>query len=78
MCVLINLSSAFDSIPHGLLIAKLNAYGVSMEACSYIMNYLSDRKQSVKIAHSRNNWEIMKRSSSGLSGRTIAFQYLYK
>ena len=45
-CVLIDLSSAFDSIPHGLRIAKLNAYGVSMEACSYIMNYLSDRNQS--------------------------------
>ena len=26
-----------------------------------IMNYLSDRKQRVKIAHSRSNWEIMKR-----------------
>ena len=45
-CVLIDLSSAFDSISHGLLIAKLNAYGVSMEASSYIMNYLYEKRSS--------------------------------
>ena len=39
-CILIDLSKAFDSLPHGLLIAKLHAYGISLEACTYIMNYL--------------------------------------
>ena len=52
----LDLSNAFDAIPHGLLIAKLNAYGVSVNACSYVMNYLTDRKQRVKIAHQRSDW----------------------
>ena len=59
-CILIDLSRAFDSIPHELLIAKLNAYGISMDACSYVMNYLSDRNQRVKIAHTRREWVAMK------------------
>ena len=41
-CILIDLPSAFYSIPRGLLIVKLNAYGVSVNACSYIMDYLSN------------------------------------
>ena len=60
-CILLDLSNAFDAIPHGLLIAKLNAYGVSVNACSYVMNYLTDRKQRVKIAHQRSDWVQMKR-----------------
>ena len=60
-CILIDFSSAFDSILHGLLIAKLNAYEISMDACSYVINYLSDRNQSVIIAHTRSGWVTMKR-----------------
>ena len=47
--VLMDLSKAFDYLPHDLLIAKLSAYGLSDEALAYIFSYLSGRKQSVKI-----------------------------
>ena len=60
-CLLIDLSNAFDSIPHSLLLAKLNAYGVSLSACSYVQSYLSNRKHRVKIAHTRGEWSVMKR-----------------
>ena len=40
--VLMDLSKAFDCIPHDLLIAKLHAYGLSMNAITFIYSY---RKQ---------------------------------
>ena len=47
--VLTDLPKTFDCIPHDLLIAKLAAYGLSEEALMYILTYLSNRKQCVRI-----------------------------
>ena len=55
-CILMDLSKAFDSIPHGLLIAKLYAYGMSAQSCNYILSYLMDRRQRVKIGSRRSEW----------------------
>ena len=37
--VLTDLSKAFDCIPHGLLIAKLLAYGLHTDSLCYIYSY---------------------------------------
>lgn len=40
--IAIDLSKAFDSICHNLLLAKLSAYGVSNEETRFLHSYLSD------------------------------------
>ena len=50
-----DLSKAFDCVPHDLLIPKLAAYSVDEDLLMYIYSYLSNRKQCVRInnVHSR-------------------------
>ncbi|KAL4225204.1 hypothetical protein ACF0H5_015895 [Mactra antiquata] len=44
-----DLSKAFDCLPHDILLSKLSAYGLSESASSLLKSYLSDRKQQIKI-----------------------------
>ena len=54
--IAIDLSKAFDSLPHGLLVAKLFAYGVALPACKLLCSYLHNRHQRVKIHDAKSDW----------------------
>ena len=54
--VLMDLSKAFDTLNHELLIAKLAAYGFEKSALSIILDYLTDRWQRTKINTSLSTW----------------------
>ena len=47
--ILMDLSKAFDCVPHDLLLAKLAAYGIDDSLILYIHSYLLNRKQCVCI-----------------------------
>ncbi len=52
--VLIDLSKAFDCIPHGILITKMIAYGLGNKACEFMASYQHERYQRVKISNKRS------------------------
>src|SRR5437870_2322040 len=48
--VLLDLSAAFDTIDHNILLSRLNSYfGISNPAFSLLSSYLSNRSQSVVV-----------------------------
>jgi len=47
--ILMDLSKAFDCLPHALILAMLKAYNVGDSAVRLINSYLTDRKQCVRI-----------------------------
>ena len=51
-----DLSKAFDTINHDLLIAKLHACGFTRESLLIILSYLYDQWQHVKIDSSFSSW----------------------
>ena len=55
--VLMDLSKAFDTINHELLIAKLDAYGFGDSALQIVFSYISDRWQRTKVNSSFSSWE---------------------
>jgi hypothetical protein len=55
--VAMDLSKAFDSLPHSLFISKLKAYGLDDQSYSLIEDYLRDRLQRVKIGDTFPEWE---------------------
>ena len=61
-----DLSKAFDTINHDLLIAKLHAYGFEKSALKLLLNYLSNRWQRTKINKNFSSWvELMQGVSQG-------------
>ena len=49
---LLDLSAAFDTIDHNILITRLSTwYGISGTALSWFTSYLTDRQQAIKIGN---------------------------
>ena len=55
--VLMDLSKAFDTINHSLLLAKLEAYGFSMTSLKLMQSYLCNRFQRTSVNASFSDWK---------------------
>ena len=58
-----DLSKAFDTINHDLLLAKLKAYGFSKQALSFMCSYLKNRRQRVQT---NNKFSSLKEVIAGV------------
>ncbi len=54
-----DLSKAFNVIPHGLFLAKLHVYGCDTNVLKLMYSYRNDRKQRTKIGSARSEWKTL-------------------
>ena len=55
--VAMDLSKAFDTLPHDLIMQKLKQYGADQKTTMLIADYLSNQRQRVKLGNSYSSWE---------------------
>lgn len=65
---------AFDSVPHRRLLEKLKAYGLSVQTCKWVEEFLKDRKQRVRIKGKFSKWQSV---ASGIPQGSVLGQILF-
>ena len=58
-----DFSKAYDYLPHDLLMAKLQAYGLDKPSLNLVNGYLRFQKQRKKIGSSYNDWTNVTRGN---------------
>ena len=80
VCVMfMDLSKAFDTMDHDLLIVKLGAYDFQENALVFMKSYFTNRKQRVHVNSNFSMWEeIISGVLQGSILGPLLFKYLLK
>ena len=57
--VYLDLSKAFDSISHSILLEKLAAHGLDRDTHSWVKNWLDGRAQRVVVNGVKSSWQLV-------------------
>ena len=72
VCVLsTDMSKAFDSMNHNLLLAKLKAYGLTKSAIELLNSFFTERKNRVKLQNFCSDWKTMTRGRKTLRRKPL-------
>ena len=76
--IMIDLSKAFNTVNHTLLVAKLQAYGIREGELLWIKDYLSNRKQRVVMDGTVADWNEVKNGvpQGSILGPLLLFVFL--
>ena len=73
--VFIDLSKAFDTVNHTILLKKLKYYGITGQCHKWFCSYLEERKQFIEINH--NNFTALKLITCGVPQGSILGPLLF-
>ena len=74
--VFIDLEKAFDTVNHKIILSKLEHYGIRDNALKWLISYLMNRKQFVKLNGSQSR-KYMLWGSSRIYSRTLTIYLLH-
>ena len=75
--IFLDISAAFDTVPHSLLLHKLKSYGVVGPLHTLIQSYLCDRRVRVKIENSLSNPSMANHINAGVPQGSILGPLLF-